>query len=84
MRQWRQKEGMIPFKTSSCMMAIDIWAKTCKAYVRSVRQEKGNEGKNLKKGLPDALGSNLSNFLNNSSQPQEAPYRGLFQPQIEV
>jgi hypothetical protein len=39
LRQWRRKQGMVPFKTSSCGMAIDIWAKTCKIYVRSIRRQ---------------------------------------------
>lgn len=39
LRKWRKNKGMLPFKTSSCGMAIDIWAKACKAHVRSVRKQ---------------------------------------------
>ena len=39
LRQWRKKAGMTPFKTSCCGMAIHIWAKTCKAFVRSIRKQ---------------------------------------------
>jgi hypothetical protein len=39
LRQWRKKNDMVPFKTSACGMALNIWAKTCKAYVRSIRKQ---------------------------------------------
>lgn len=39
LRKWRKNKGMALFKTSSCGMAIDIWAKTCKSFVRSMRKQ---------------------------------------------
>ena len=66
LRQWRKKNGMAPFKTSSCGMAIHIWAKTCKTYVRSIRKQVAagnqllerqpflNELSDFLKDLPDA------------------------------
>jgi hypothetical protein len=39
LRQYRRKHGMTPFRTKSCGMALQIWSKTCKAYVRSIRKQ---------------------------------------------
>lgn len=39
LKQWRRKHDMIEFKPSSCALAIDIWAKTAKVYVRSIRKQ---------------------------------------------
>jgi hypothetical protein len=61
LRRWRQKKGMAPFKTSSCGMAIDIWAKTCKAYVRSIRKQM-NSGNQVLVRQPDVV-RELSHFL---------------------
>lgn len=30
---------MTPFRTRSCAMALQIWSKTCKAFVRSIRKQ---------------------------------------------
>jgi hypothetical protein len=62
LRQWRKKKGMAPFKTTSCGMAIHIWAKTCKAYVRSVRKQI-NAGHVLLEHQPGELIRELSHFL---------------------
>lgn len=62
LRQWRKKHDMIPFKTTSCGMAIHIWAKTCKAYVRSIRKQVLS-GNDLLERQPGALLSELSLFL---------------------
>jgi hypothetical protein len=62
LRQWRKKHDMIPFKTTSCGMAIHIWAKTCKAYVRSIRKQILS-GSNLLERQPEAVMTELSFFL---------------------
>jgi hypothetical protein len=62
LRQWRKKNGMTPFKTSSCGMAIHIWAKTCKSYVRSIRKQVA-AGNQLLERQPGIVLSELSNFL---------------------
>ena len=50
LRQYRKKEGMTPFRTKSCGMALQIWSKTCKAFVRSIR----NQLKAAKKGSTES------------------------------
>ena len=62
LRHWRKKKGMAPFKTTSCGMAIHIWAKTCKAYVRSVRKER-NAGTLWLEHRPDEVARELTHFL---------------------
>jgi hypothetical protein len=89
MRQWRMKEGMLAFRTSSCMMAIDIWAKTCKAYVRSVRKQMRGEGAPLATSLPAAFVPELSNYLNDFPHAQTPRantnvYGIIAQSQVEV
>jgi hypothetical protein len=39
LRRYRKKHGMTPFRTKSCGMALSIWAKTSKAFVRSIRKQ---------------------------------------------
>jgi len=39
MRNWRKKQGLTGVKTLSCGMALQIWSRTCKVYVRSVRRQ---------------------------------------------
>ena len=39
LRQYRRKNGMAPFRTKSCGMALHIWSKTSKAFVRSIRKQ---------------------------------------------
>jgi len=39
LRQYRKKMGMTPFRTKSCVTALQIWSKTSKAYVRSMRHQ---------------------------------------------
>jgi hypothetical protein len=62
LRQWRKKECMAPFKTTSCGMAIEIWSKTCKVYVRSIRKQI-NEGKKSFEQEPGNAMHELSHFL---------------------
>jgi len=30
---------MTPFRTKACGLALQIWSKTCKAFVRSIRKQ---------------------------------------------
>lgn len=39
LRKWRKEHGMLRVTTVSCGMALHIWSRTCKAYVRSVRRQ---------------------------------------------
>jgi hypothetical protein len=39
LRRYRNKQGMAPFRTKNCAMALSIWAKTSKAFVRSIRKQ---------------------------------------------
>eukprot|EP00977_Amphora_coffeiformis_P005142 scaffold1087_cov154-Amphora_coffeaeformis.AAC.4 len=60
LRQYRRKHGMTPFRTKSCGMALQIWSKTCKAYVRSIRKQLTNGTSDLK--VPNTLYI-ISSFL---------------------
>mmetsp|Transcript_18772 Transcript_18772/g.27757 ORF Transcript_18772/g.27757 Transcript_18772/m.27757 type:complete len:165 (+) Transcript_18772:40-534(+) len=40
MRIWRKEAGLPAVKTKSCYVALQIWYRTCKAVVRSVRKQK--------------------------------------------
>ena len=53
LRQYRKKQKMTPFKTKSCAMALNIWAKTCRAFVRSIRKQLISGTQELK--LPNPL-----------------------------
>jgi hypothetical protein len=53
LRKYRKRMGMTPFRTKSCGMALQIWSKTSKAFVRSIRSqmkatETGEEGGGVK------------------------------------
>lgn len=63
LRQWRRKNDMAPFKTSACAMALNIWAKTCKAYVRSIRKQIQNGIGYLVEHEPRSIMNELSVFL---------------------
>jgi hypothetical protein len=39
MRRYRKKHGMTSFQSKSCAMALGIWSKTSKAFVRSIRKQ---------------------------------------------
>ena len=39
LRQWRKKNDMTSFKTTSCATALEIWSKVCKSYIRSIRRQ---------------------------------------------
>ena len=60
LRQYRRKHGMTPFRTKSCGMALQIWSKTCKSYVRSIRKQLMTGTSDLK--VPNTLYI-ISSFL---------------------
>jgi hypothetical protein len=61
LRYYRRKHCMTPFRTSSCRIALQIWSKTSKAFVRSIRQQQTeSDGNQL--NLPNTLYI-LSSFL---------------------
>jgi hypothetical protein len=76
LRQYRKKENMTSYRTKSCATAIQIWAKTAKAFVRSIRTQLTTGTTELK--LPNTLYI-LSSFLETMpSQIQgNSPHRGL-------
>jgi hypothetical protein len=61
MRQYRRDHGLTPFRTKSCGMALSIWAKTAKTYIRSVRKQTTAHGE-VAWNLPNTLYI-LSSFL---------------------
>lgn len=60
LRQYQKKKGISSYRTKSCAMALEIWAKTCKAFVRSIRKQLTEGTVELK--LPNTLYI-LSSFL---------------------
>jgi hypothetical protein len=60
LREYRKKKGLSPFRTKSCAMALQIWSKTSKAFVRSIRNQLTSGTKELK--LPNTLYI-ISSFL---------------------
>lgn len=67
MRQYRRKQGLTPFRTKSCFMALQIWSKTSKAYVRSIRKQLTSGTRELK--IPNTLYI-LSSFLEKMSEEE--------------
>lgn len=53
MRRWRKAQNLVSVKTKSCGVALHIWSRTCKAVIRSVRQQKSDGATVVKK--PDFL-----------------------------
>lgn len=53
MRQWRREQGLLSVRTKSCGIALHIWARTCKAVMRAVREN------NVKNGRPSILDISL-------------------------
>lgn len=53
MRKWRKAKKLTSVKTRSCGIALHIWARTCKAVVRSVRKQQAEGAKVILK--PDFL-----------------------------
>ena len=64
LRQWRKKNDMKPFKTSSCATALKIWSKVCKSYIRSIRRQTLAGQTNHELGPADAtLIQEMTQFL---------------------
>jgi hypothetical protein len=76
LRQWRKKNGMVSFKTSSCATALHIWSKVCKSYVRSIRRQTLAGKEDLQLGPADAaLFSEMSQFLGDLPAAPKRRYR---------
>ena len=76
LRQWRKKNDMISFKTTSCATALQIWSKVCKSYVRSIRRQTLAEQKNIQVGPADAtLVHEMTQFLNSLPTAPKRRYR---------
>jgi len=39
MKKWRRKHEMVTARTVSCGLALHIWSRVCKIYVRSIRRQ---------------------------------------------
>lgn len=39
MKKWRKKHNLVRARTVSCGLALHIWSKVCKIYVRSIRRQ---------------------------------------------
>jgi hypothetical protein len=60
MRKWRQQNSLSSPKTISCGMALHIWSKTCKYYVRSILRQMAD---GLVEVEPPTLSEVMSSFL---------------------
>jgi len=49
MRKWRRKKRLVSVKTASCGIALHIWARTCKAVIKSVQQQIAEGAKIVKR-----------------------------------
>ena len=50
--QYRKVQKMSPMSMEACIMALSIWAKTCRAFVRSIRKQQSSGSNSLV--LPNA------------------------------
>jgi hypothetical protein len=55
LQRYRKREGMTPFRNKSCIMALQIWSKTSKAFVRSIRNQIKAARKNAAEAMPESL-----------------------------
>jgi hypothetical protein len=86
LRQWRKQKNMTHFRTQSCGMAIHIWAKTCKTYVRSIRKQL-ETGSALVERQPVMVLRELSQFLADlpvAPPKRRAAYRLEFEPESQM
>jgi hypothetical protein len=60
MRTWRLQNNLSSPKTISCGMALHIWSRTCKYYVRSIRRQMAD---GLVEVEPPTLAEVMSSFL---------------------
>jgi hypothetical protein len=60
MRKWRLQNNLSSPKTISCGMALHIWSRTCKYYVRSIRRQMAD---GLVEVEPPTLSEVMSSFL---------------------
>lgn len=58
MRSWRRQKKLLSVKTKSCLIALHIWSRTCRAVIRSIRQQQAQGIE--KPQRPDFLEINLS------------------------
>ena len=45
--QYRKMQKMSPMSVEACIMALSIWAKTCRAFVRSIRKQQSSGSEKL-------------------------------------
>jgi hypothetical protein len=79
LKQWRiHHQGLPSVRTRSCVMALGIWSRSCKAYVRSIRFQLSASRMPLQR--PNILGP-LSLFL--QQMDVEAIFQAEETPQLE-
>ena len=86
LRQWRKERDMVPFKTESCGIAIDIWAKTCKTHVRSIRKQM-KAGSHLLEQQPGMVLKELTEFIKDlppAPPKRKAAPRIEFEPESQI
>ena len=70
LRQYRRKHHMTAYRTKSCGMAIQIWARTAKTFVRSIRHQLVDGTAKLE---PPNTMEILSSFLDKMQQMDKNP-----------
>jgi hypothetical protein len=73
LQRYRKREGMAPFRNKSCIMALQIWSKTSKAFVRSIRNQIKTARKNAAEATPESLA--MKTLGDSSSVPQSTALR---------
>ena len=66
MRQWRKEKGMLSVRTKSCQVALRIWARTCKAVVKAVREDMARGDGVILQRRPDFLDVSLASDCNHT------------------
>lgn len=73
MRKWRKAHGMTRVRTVSCGVALHIWARSCKYYVRSVRMQRSRGIRRLQ--MPNAMDC-LTEMMSTSERRMSVPASG--------
>jgi hypothetical protein len=73
MRKWRSAHGMTRVRTVSCGVALNIWAQSCKFYVRSVRRQTDRGIRRIE--MPNAMDC-LTEMMSTSGRRMSVPASG--------
>ena len=81
MKKWRKKRNMVRARTVSCGLALHIWSKVCKIYVRSIRRQIASGVEVVR---PPTAMSVLSHLLSQNERRVTVPHSGRKQSPPEL